>query len=222
AVWVLPLSVFALLLPPGLDLAALLAAVWAGIAALRRSGGFTLPSWQTLGLTLMLASLAATASVMTRLGADGGGDDIEVYTSVFPDKPVPPPFIDTGTAIATDTVMAVATGIPGVRAAGVYAVSEVDVQPELLNRDQVSAILDATYPAHLRAAGVTATTLLFFQVDEEGRVVKESVAVDDGTHPDFAAAARAVAGEMRFRPAQVDGHPVAVEVTLPLSWSVDG
>ena len=64
----------------------------------------------------------------------------------------------------------------------------------------------------------------------EGVVRMEAVVAEDGTvrgirvlksvHPDLDASAAAAAKQWRFRPARRDGQPVAVVVTIELSFRI--
>jgi TonB family protein len=101
-----------------------------------------------------------------------------------------------------------------------YDLSEVDVQPELENRDVVARVLSTAYPAQLRDAGVTGTVTVSFIVDRWGVPDRASTRVESTTHETFSTAAIYVVGAMRFRPAEKDGHPVLVRVTLPVTFQL--
>ncbi|HET7824954.1 MAG TPA: TonB family protein, partial [Anaeromyxobacter sp.] len=77
--------------------------------------------------------------------------------------------------------------------------------PELLE------FVPAEYPPEAEAAGVEGTVVLSIVIDEEG-AVRQAVVTDPGPHPAFAAAALHAVQQFRFRPAEIDGKPAAVEI----------
>ena len=97
-----------------------------------------------------------------------------------------------------------------------YNLSDVEEQPELINREAVQSALNREYPQDLRAMGLAGTVLLRFRVMEDGRADRTSVRVEQITHPAFGDAARRVVYAMRFRPARLNGRAVAVWVTIPV------
>jgi TonB family protein len=100
----------------------------------------------------------------------------------------------------------------------IYELSAVTQQPRLVNAGVVQRALDSAYPQLLRNGGVTGTVTLRFAIAEDGSVLRETVGVENSTHPDFEAASRSVVYVMRFAPAKVQGRPVRVWVTLPISF----
>jgi len=99
-----------------------------------------------------------------------------------------------------------------------YDLTDVEEQPELVNREAVAAAVGREYPRILRAAGQTGTVTLRFRIMEDGRADRGSVSIEQTTHPDFGDAAARVVYAMRFRPARVNHHPVSVWVTLPVTF----
>ncbi|MFL5540574.1 MAG: energy transducer TonB [Longimicrobiaceae bacterium] len=99
-----------------------------------------------------------------------------------------------------------------------YDLADVEEQPELINREAVAAAIGREYPRVLRAAGQTGTVTLRFRIMEDGRADRSSLSVEDITHPDFGDAAARVVYAMRFRPARLNHVPVAVWVTLPVTF----
>jgi TonB family protein len=69
----------------------------------------------------------------------------------------------------------------------------------------------AEYPPDAEAAGVEGAVLLSIVVDEEGGV-RQAVVLDPGPHPGFSPAALHAIQRFRFRPAEIDGAPAAVEI----------
>jgi len=98
--------------------------------------------------------------------------------------------------------------------------SEVEAPPELLNRDRVAAELSREHPPLLRDAGVTGSVTLRMRIRADGSVDVSSITVEESTHFAFSAAAKRVAMSMRFSPAWVEGKPVRVWVTLPVTFQL--
>jgi TonB family protein len=69
----------------------------------------------------------------------------------------------------------------------------------------------AEYPPEAKAAGVEGTVVLSIVIDADGNVA-QAVVTDPGPHPSFAAAALHAVQQFRFRPAEIDGKPAAVEI----------
>lgn len=69
----------------------------------------------------------------------------------------------------------------------------------------------AEYPPEARAAGVEGAVVLSIVIGEDGEV-RQAVVTDPGPHPAFAAAALHAVQRLRFRPAEIDGAPAAVEI----------
>lgn len=91
------------------------------------------------------------------------------------------------------------------------------VEPNLLNREEVDAVLQQEYPALLRDAGVAGTTLVHLFVDTNGRVRNQLVKTTSG-HRALDEAALQVARVARFSPAQNRGTPVSLWITLPITF----
>ena len=103
---------------------------------------------------------------------------------------------------------------------GTYELSALEVQPELLNRDQVVAALSRNYPPLLRDGGIGGTVQVRFRITRTGGVDASSIEVLESTHEAFTDAAVRVAREMRFRPGRYNGSPVPVWVTLPITFQI--
>ena len=101
-----------------------------------------------------------------------------------------------------------------------YLLSEVDVQPVLLNREEVVRAMRANYPTLLRDAGVEGTATLRFVVGADGVPERSSIQAVSTTHPDFGPGGERVVAAMRFSPARLGGAPVRVYLTLPVSFSL--
>jgi protein TonB len=91
------------------------------------------------------------------------------------------------------------------------------VAPELLDRAGVARELERRYPRMLKDAGIGGAPLVWFYIDEEGRVVKTQLKETSG-HPALDEVALAVGSTLRFRPALNRDRRVAVWVSLPLRF----
>jgi len=101
---------------------------------------------------------------------------------------------------------------------GTAELSEVEVQPELLNRDRVAAEMSRNYPPALRAAGVAGDVTVQFRINTAGGVDTSTIQVVHSSNPAFSDPAVRVVRETRWRPARIGGRPVAVWITIPLMF----
>jgi protein TonB len=97
----------------------------------------------------------------------------------------------------------------------------VDRLPQLKNTSELASRMRALYPPILRSAGIEGRAVLQLVVDTQGRVELEGLKVLSATHPEFGAAAVALAPMIRFEPARRNGRPVRVWVQLPVDWQVN-
>lgn len=91
------------------------------------------------------------------------------------------------------------------------------VRPEILNRDEVQRVLEREYPPLLRDAGIGGQVVVWFFIDEEGRVIKYQVAQSSG-HKALDEAAIRVAPVYRFSPALNRDKKVKVWVQIPITF----
>jgi len=110
-----------------------------------------------------------------------------------------------------------AASAPGGRA---YVLSEVDVVPELINREEVGVAIRANYPALMHDAGVQGVVTVRFIVGADGIPERSSIQVVQTTTEQFREAGQRVAARMRFTPARLGGAAVRAYVTLPISFSL--
>jgi TonB family protein len=89
--------------------------------------------------------------------------------------------------------------------------SASQAQGVLTRAPDLLEFVPAEYPPEAEAAGVEGTVVLSIVIDEEG-AVRQAVVTDPGPHPAFAAAALHAVQQFRFRPAEIDGKPAAVEI----------
>ncbi len=94
---------------------------------------------------------------------------------------------------------------------------ERDVEPRLLNRNEVQSLLDQLYPDSLRREGVGGRVLLWMRVSESGEVVEVRVHTSSG-HDALDEAATEIAASMEFNPAENEGEPVSVWIAQPIHF----
>ena len=95
-----------------------------------------------------------------------------------------------------------------------------DVLPQLVNPRDAQRALERAYPSILRDAGVTGHTTVLLVIDKNGQVQPGSVTVQETTHDQFREAAIRAAERFRFRPARLNGQPVAVSISIPIEWQI--
>ncbi len=101
--------------------------------------------------------------------------------------------------------------------------SEVTNQPQ--RRFETPVVVNAEspigYPRALYEQRVEGTVVLRLFVDDTGAVVPDSTQVAEASgYPALDSAALAGVAEMRFAPAQRDGHPVATSFLQPVHFRV--
>jgi TonB family protein len=89
--------------------------------------------------------------------------------------------------------------------------------PVLLNAEAVARALQRYYPPLLRDAGVGGEVLIWFYVDEEGKVTKTALKKSSGEKA-LDDAALKVAELLQFAPARKDGQPIAAWIDLPIAF----
>jgi TonB family protein len=136
---------------------------------------------------------------------------------------IPPPNYDllireadfTGRGLEGGTANQAPGPVEDIAAAPVFTPREVE--PELRNRDEVSAALQRAYPGMLRDAGVGGTAILWFFINEQGVVTQTQVFESSG-YPALDQAATEVASIMRFSPALNRDEAVPVWVQIPIEF----
>ncbi|HEX7089394.1 MAG TPA: TonB family protein [Longimicrobiales bacterium] len=153
-----------------------------------------------------------------------GFQTLSMPTVILPEIPPPSTF-------ATNELDFSGEGVEGGKADGkaveggtgdVYAgpmFTPYTVAPELKNREEVARALSRYYPPLLRDAGIGGTVLVWFLIDEEGKVRKYQVKESSG-HEALDEAALKVADIMRFSPALNRDRKVTVWVALPITFTV--
>jgi TonB family protein len=77
------------------------------------------------------------------------------------------------------------------------------------------------YPASMRASGIEGEVKAQFVVNERGRAEVSSLRIVSSTNDQFSEAVRQALPRMRFRPAELRGHPVAQMVQQLFSFRLD-
>jgi protein TonB len=94
------------------------------------------------------------------------------------------------------------------------------VQPELVNRSEVARALEREYPRALQNRGIEGSVVVWFWIDEEGKVRKYEIRQSSG-HAALDEAAVRVIPIMKFRPARRHGEPIRVIVALPIRFELE-
>jgi protein TonB len=100
------------------------------------------------------------------------------------------------------------------RSAGVYDLSQVNQAPVARFQSRPN------YPFELRRAGVSGEGVVSFIVDVDGTV--RNAEIVRATDIRFGEAAAAAIVQWKFRPAQVNGAPVACYMTVPIVFTLNG
>jgi len=145
-------------------------------------------------------------------------------TVILPD--IPPPSTDMN----FDARDFSGEGVEGGRATGdpnrQVTVEDIDaaprftpytVRPEIRNMDEVSRALQRFYPPLLRDAGIGGTVVVWFRINEEGRVIRTQLHQTSG-HDQLDQAALRVGELMEFTPAMNRDQRVAVWIQLPITF----
>ena len=91
--------------------------------------------------------------------------------------------------------------------------------PNLVSPERLSCPAPS-YPRLLREAGVEGQVLLRFIVDAAGGVESGSVEIISSTHTGFEAPATALIRECVFKPAELSGEIVRIEVMMPIVFAL--
>lgn len=94
-----------------------------------------------------------------------------------------------------------------------------EVAPRLINQAEVEQAMISHYPPLLRDAGIGGTTVLWFFIDENGRVAGTQLVRSSGFR-EMDAAAEKVAEIMEFKPAQNRDKIVPVWVQIPVVFEI--
>lgn len=95
------------------------------------------------------------------------------------------------------------------------------VAPEVRNRAEIRAALEANYPEEVRSAGIGGTALLFFFIDADGQVQNIRIHQTSGLESLDQAALR-VARIFQFTPAMNRDTRVPVWIQIPVTFTTGG
>jgi len=129
-------------------------------------------------------------------------EDVTIAPTTFEDNPIenlPPPPTNTEDISAAPVL------------------TPYTVAPELRNRSEVQRALVRFYPPLLRDAGIGGAVLVWFFIDETGKVQKCQIKESSG-HKSLDEAALKVADIMQFTPALNRDKRVPVWVALPIDF----
>src|SRR5690606_22428917 len=129
-------------------------------------------------------------------------EDVTIAPTTFEDNPIenlPPPPTNTEDISAAPVL------------------TPYTVAPELRNRSEVQRALVRFYPPLLRDAGIGGAVLVWFFIDETGKVQKYQIKESSG-HKSLDEAALKVADIMQFTPALNRDKKVPVWVALPIDF----
>ena len=129
-------------------------------------------------------------------------EDVTIAPTTFEDNPIenlPPPPTNTEDLSAQPVL------------------TPYTVAPELKNRSEVQRALVRFYPPLLRDAGIGGAVLVWFFIDETGKVQKYQIKESSG-HKSLDEAALKVADIMQFTPALNRDKKVPVWVALPIDF----
>lgn len=93
-----------------------------------------------------------------------------------------------------------------------------DVKPDYRNKAEIERMLQREYPPLLRDAGIGGTTIVYFFIDETGKVKNTKVHISSG-HKALDDAALKVANFAKFTPALNRDKPVPVWVQFPITFT---
>jgi protein TonB len=75
------------------------------------------------------------------------------------------------------------------------------------------------YPYELRRDGIAGVVTLSCVIDEQGNVTQ--LAIEKTTNPGFNNSALDALKRWKFKPARIDGNPVAKRVVIPLRFNLE-
>jgi len=106
------------------------------------------------------------------------------------------------------------------RVIGILSERDLAEPPRMLNRREIAGVLGRLYPYRFRVHGTQGEVVMMFIIGTDGRAELETVQVISTTNPEFVEPTLKGLARMRFRPAELDGVPVRVRATLPVTWVI--
>lgn len=160
-----------------------------------------------------------------------------VETGLVPRAPSPPAVVEPGEEIAewVEAAREMASSVPAVEVPSLPApaptegipglseyrhVNALMQKPELVNRGQIRRALLREYPRELQRDRVEGSVLVWFWIDEKGKIQHYEIRASSG-HMALDTAAERVIPKMKFRPAKERGKAVPVIVALPITFEVE-
>jgi len=145
------------------------------------------------------------------IGSADISDEITIASTTFEENPVndlPPPPTSAGAQVEED-----------IGKAPVF--TPMTVRPRLVNVREIQSALERYYPSLLKDAGIGGSVLVWFYIDEEGKVLNTDLRESSG-YQAMDEAALKIAPMMKFTPAMNRDKKVKVWVSLPISFSTKG
>jgi protein TonB len=103
---------------------------------------------------------------------------------------------------------------------GIAALATADLSAQSKPEPPVPVrMVPPEYPSELRRDGVSGVVMVSCTIDVKGDV--QDVAIEKSSDESFNRHALAALKKWKFKPAKVDGEPVAKKVTIPLKFTVD-
>lgn len=93
-----------------------------------------------------------------------------------------------------------------------------DVEPRLINTNEISGLLERSFPDQLREGGFSGSVVLFVFVDARGQVT-QVMPRNPSSHSEFNRAAENVARAIKFSPATVGEEPLGVWITQQIDFN---
>ena len=125
-----------------------------------------------------------------------------------------------GLAARLSLALALVAAVPALAGAQdkIYDAGELTSQPKVASMTRTAQLVQSSYPAKLRTAGVDGTVQVQFVVGADGKVESSSIQVVAATVPALGDAAREVASKLEFKPGKVDDAAVRTRVLLPIVY----
>ncbi|HYH82254.1 MAG TPA: TonB family protein, partial [Longimicrobium sp.] len=165
-------------------------------------------AWLVMGVMAWL--LMAGAYVGGARAADDGdpyGVDVDVMPTVGTASPVP-----GGTPVSPVVIS------EPVRLAGEPELDDWQ-PPQLYDEYLVDDAARRAYPPELRAEGIGGEAVVRVSMDDSGAIDQASVVVIRADHTRLGFAAAAIARQMKYNPALVDGNPVPSTVDITIRFN---
>ena len=130
------------------------------------------------------------------------------------------PHAGRGLVVRLALAGALVAAIPALAAAQdkVHDAAELTVRPKIASMSRTAQLVQQSYPARLKSAGVDGTVQVQFVVGPDGKVEASSVEVLAASVPALGDAARTVVSKLEFQPGRLNDAPVRSRVLLPIVY----